>query len=66
VVWEKDVGLDRGRLDVLSWSLKSFDIMLVSASLWIVGLRCIVTVDSREGIRRSLIAMVNTYILILN
>jgi hypothetical protein len=45
--------------------LKSFDILLMSASLRIAWLCCLVMMlESRDGTRRSLVAMVNTCILI--
>lgn len=49
-------------IDLLSCSLKSFDILLMSVSLRIVGLRCIVALDNREDSRSSLRAMMNTCI----
>ena len=50
---------------LLSWSLKSFDILLMSASLWIVVVRCIVTLERSESTRRDMVAMLNTYLYLI-
>jgi hypothetical protein len=55
-----------GSGDLLSCSLKSFDMLTMSASLRIGVARSIVTVGSREGIRRSMIAMLNTCVCLTN
>ena len=50
--------------DLLSCSLKPSDILIMSASLRTIEVRCIVTLEERseEGIRGSLIAMVEHFV----